>query len=214
MSEPSPSEPPKPLLLSEQLEALRRQFADKPATLGELIVALGSRAYMLLLIIFSLPFIAPVAIPGASTILGIIIASLSAQMAFGRLPWIPQRLLRHQLSPAFFSKLIPVTAKTVRLLERVLHPRWMPLTESALARGLHLGAICIAAILLAAPIFVPFTNLLPGWAILLLACGLLERDGIAIAIGHVSFLATLALFVALGAAATEGVIRLWQNLTG
>lgn len=201
-------------LLSEQLDDLRRTFSTQPATLGEVVFALGGRAYTLLMIIFALPFVVPVSVPGSSTPLGLIIASIAVQLAFGRLPWLPQKLLRWRLPAGFFTKLIPVTAKIVRVLERVLHPRWPQWTATGFIRGLHLLTIVIAALLLALPIFVPFTNMVPGWAVLLLACGLLERDGAAIAVGYLVFALTIVFFGLIGTAITEALVHMWERFVG
>lgn len=201
-------------LLSEQLEELRLTFSHRPATLREVVVSLEGRAYTLLMIVFALPFVAPVSVPGSSTPLGLIIASIAVQMAFGRLPWLPRQLLDWRLPPGFFARVIPVTAKIVRAIERVLHPRWPWWTASPVVKGIHLLAIVVAALLLALPILVPLTNMFPGWAILLLACGLLERDGVFILIGYAVFMITAAFFVLIGSAATEVLAHLWQWLAG
>ncbi|WP_158277364.1 exopolysaccharide biosynthesis protein [Opitutus sp. ER46] len=204
---------PRPRPLSEQLEELRVSFADRHATLREVIERLEGRAYTLLLIVFALPFIAPVSIPGSSTPLGLIIAILAAQMAFGKLPWLPRRVLDWQLPAGFFTKLIPVTARIVRRLERLLHPRWPAWTSSASLRAMHFGAITITSLLLSVPIFVPLTNMIPGWTILLLAAGWLERDGIVLLVGHVAFLVTLAFFALLGTTFTEAILHGWHWFT-
>lgn len=201
----------RPRLLSEQLEELRRAFADTPATLLEVVAALEGRAYTLLMIVFALPFSTPVSLPGSSTPLGIIIAVIAIQLAFGRLPWLPRRLLEWRLPAGFFTKLIPVTARVVRSLERVLHPRWPHWTNTPSARGVHLFTIVAAALLLALPILIPFTNMFPGWAILLLACGLLERDGAFLLAGYVVFGLTLVYFALIGSAISEALIHVWQR---
>ncbi len=198
-------------LLSEQLEDLRTLFAERAVTLRDLVLALEGRAYTLLIVLFALPFVLPVSVPGSSTILGGIIAVIAAQLAANRLPWLPKRLLERPLPKGFFQRVIPVTARLVRFIERVLHPRW-PNWTGARPKVVHLLTIVAAGFLLALPIVVPFTNMFPGWVILLLACGLLERDGVFVLIGYAVFLFTLLYFAPIGAAATEGLIHLWRWL--
>lgn len=205
---------PRPKLLSEQLQELRRRFADYPATVREVIAALEGRAYALLMIIFALPFAPPVSVPGSSTPLGLIIAVIAVQLAFGRLPWLPRRVLDWRVPPGFFTKLIPLTERIVRALERVLHPRWPRWTNTPPARALHLLTIVAAALLLALPILVPFTNMFPGWVILLVACGLLERDGLFILVGYATFLVTLVYFALIGSAITGGLVHTWHWIAG
>ncbi len=212
MSAPDLGASDRPRRLSELLDGMRLTFADRRATLREVVRLLEGRAYTLLIVIFALPFVAPVSVPGSSTPLGLVIASVAVQLAVGRLPWLPKRVLDSPLPAGFFTKLVPVTAKIVKALERVLHPRWLVWTATRSVRAFHLFAIAGAALLLALPIVVPFTNMTPGWVILLLGCGLLERDGIALLVGYLVFAATLTFFTLIGSALTEGVVHGWHWL--
>ncbi len=201
-------------LLSVELAKLRDAFAGRPATTRELIVALGTRAFALLMIIFALPFVAPVSLPGSSTPLGLIIAIVAGQLALGRLPWLPRRLLDAKLPPGFFEKLLKVTQGIVRWLEKFLHPRLPLLTGAAWVRAVHLLAVVVAALLLALPMPIPFTNTFPAWAILLFACGLLERDGLFVLGGYVMLVATTVFFVLLGDKATDALAHVWHWFGG
>lgn len=204
----------RPPLLSEQLADLRRRFAGRSANLRDVLDALQGRAFTLLLILFALPFVAPVSVPGSSTPLGLVIASIAVQLAFGRLPWLPRWLLRWRLPVGFFTKVIPVTQRIVGRIERVLHPRWPLLTATPPRRAVHLLVMASAALVLALPLPLPFTNTLPGWTVLLLACGLLERDGIFLAAGYAVFAATLVFFTLLGSAISNALIHSWHWLAG
>jgi hypothetical protein len=204
----------RPRLLSEQLADLRSRFAETRASLREVLAALEARAFTLLLILLALPFVAPVSVPGSSTPLGLLIATVAVQLAFGRLPWLPRRVLDWRLPAGFFTKVIPVTQRIVQKLERGLHPRWSMLTATPTWRAVHLLTITVAALLLALPILVPLTNTLPGWTILLLGCGLLERDGVFVALGHAMFIATVVFFLLAGSAITTGLLHLWHWVAG
>jgi hypothetical protein len=209
-----PAAAPKPRLLSEQLADLRLRFAERRASLREVLVALEARAFTLLMILLALPFIAPVSVPGSSTPLGLLIAGVAVQLAFGRLPWLPRRVFDWRLPAGFFTKVIPVTQRIVVKLERVLHPRWPQFVELPSWRAAHLLTITFAALMLALPIFIPLTNMLPGWAILLLACGLLERDGVFIALGYGMLAITMVFFVVIGSAITAALEHMWHWAAG
>jgi hypothetical protein len=210
----APEPAPHPPLLSAQLAALRERFADRPATLREVIAALEGRAFTLLMILFALPFVPPISLPGSSTPLGLTIAGIAIQLAVGRLPWLPRWLLDRRLPAGFFTKVVSLTQRLVAALERVLHPRWPTLTAAPATRAVHLLVIFVAALLLALPMPIPLTNTFPGWTILLLACGLLERDGAFLVAGHVVFIATLVFFGLLGTAITNAIQHSWHWLTG
>ena len=200
--------------LSIELAQLRDAFAERPATLREIVGVLAGRAYELLMILLVLPFLLPVSVPGMSTPLGLAVAVIAAQLALGRLPWLPQRLLDRQLPPGFLWKVLGVTQGVVRLVERALRPRLLVVTGARWLCGVHLFVIVVAALLLALPMPIPFTNTLPGWTILLFAAGLMERDGLVVAAGYVMMLVTLILFVAVGAAINGSLSAVWQWLAG
>jgi hypothetical protein len=71
--------------------------------------------------------------------------------------------------------------------------------------------LVLAALLLMAPFgLIPFTNTLPGVAIIFLCLGLLQNDGRSIALGYVANLVTLAYFsliLGLGATAVSAGLQ-------
>jgi hypothetical protein len=208
---------PTPLLnparpLSVELAQLRDAFGGQPARLREVIGVLAGRAYELLMILFVLPFLLPVSLPGLSTPLGLAVAVIALQLALGKMPWLPRWLLNKQLPPGFLTKVVRVTEGVVRVLERVLRPRLLALTGARWLCGLHLGVVLFAALLLALPMPIPFTNTFPAWTVLLLAAGLMERDGVVVATGYVAMIATLAFFYGLQAAIHESLSAIWHWL--
>lgn len=191
---------------------MRRRFAERPVTLREVIYTLRGRAYTLLLILLSLPFITPLPLPGLSTPFGLAIGFIALRLSLGQRPWLPMKLQRKELPAGFFSKVFTVAARVIAFLEKFLRPRLAPLTASVALLRLHAFVILLAALTLLLPLPIPFTNSFPAWAILLLAAGLLERDGIFIIAGYVVFVLGVLYFVFLGEAATQLVEALWQWL--
>jgi hypothetical protein len=200
--------------LSVELAQLRDAFAERPATLREVVGVLAGRAYELLMILFVLPFLLPVSLPGMSTPFGLAIAVIAAQLAVGRLPWLPRWLLERRMPPGFLAKVVRVTEGVVKILERALRPRWLAVTGARWLCGVHLLVVLTAALLLALPLPIPFTNMFPGWTILLLAAGLMERDGLVVLSGYGAMIATLALFYGVEAAIAESMAAAWHWLAG
>ena len=65
-------------------------------------------------------------------------------------------------------------------IERLLKPRWLWLVKGNIER--FLAAVCVLmAFLLILPI--PLGNLPPGFSLLLISLGLIERDGVCVALG-------------------------------
>jgi hypothetical protein len=203
---------PLPRKLSEELADLQLRAGDRAVPLREVIYVLGSRAYLLLVILLSLPFIQPVPLPGLSTPLGLAIVLIALRLSLGQRAWLPMKIQRAKLPAGFFGRVITVTGRLLRFLEPVLRPRWPVLTATRWSNQLHALVILVAALVLLLPLPIPFSNLLPAWAIFLTACGLLERDGLFIGLGYVAFTLTVLYFVFLGNFAQDAVEHVWAWL--
>lgn len=203
---------PLPRKLSVVLAALHARAGERAVTLREVIYALQGRAYLLLIILLALPFIQPVPLPGLSTPLGFAIVLIALRLSLGQRPWLPMKIQRAGLPAGFFGKVMGFTSRLVRLLESVLRPRWGVLTGTALLNQLHAIVILVSALILLLPLPIPFSNVLPAWAIFLMACGLLERDGLFVVLGYVAFAIGAAYFILLGGIARVAVEHGWEWL--
>ena len=65
-----------------------------------------------------------------------------------------------------------------------------------LLRILTVLALASGGLLLLLPLPIPFTNTIPAWAVVLLAAGMMQRDGLLVLLGHCMTLASWA-FIAL-----------------
>lgn len=201
-----------PQKLSEEIGLLRARSEDRALTLREVIYVLRGRAYLLLVLLLALPFLTPLPLPGLSTPFGLAIAAVAFRLTLGQRPWLPKSLQRKQLPAGFFAKLFRVAERIIRFLEKFLRPRWAAFTGTALLLRLHALVMLIAAVALLLPLPIPFTNSFPAWAIVLIAGGLLERDGRAILLGYLVFVAGVLYFVFLGEATAQLVHALWDWL--
>jgi len=192
-----------PRKLSEELADLRVRAGERPITLREVIYLLGERAYLLLVLLLALPFITPIPIPGLSTPFGLAIAIIALRLSLGQRPWLSKNLQRKELPAGFIAKVFTVAEKVLRFLEKFLRPRLTVLTDTPLLQQLHAVLLLVAALALLLPLPIPFTNSFPAWTILLLAAGLLERDGAFVLAGYVVFAAGVLYFVFLGEAAVQ-----------
>ena len=167
--------------ISTILEALPKAVEGERITFGDLVDAFDARAYGPLIVIFAAPNILPVALPGISAVLGAPLILLTAQLMIGRRrPWLPGFLRRRSLARKDFERLVARIVPRLRRIERMIRPRF-PLLTGMLGKRL-IGA---AGLLLATIVFlpVPFGNVVPGIALVLMAVGLLGRDGLAVLAG-------------------------------
>lgn len=197
---PHPAQP-----LSAELAQLQDGLAGRPATLRLIVGLLAGRAWELLMILLVLPALLPVTVLGMSLPLGLAVTAIAAQLAFGRLPWLPRWLLDKELPAGSLGKVLGATRGVVGWLERVLRPRLLAVTGTRWLHALHLLVVCLTGLLLAQPLPIPFTHKLPALTILLLTAGLMERDGVVVIAGYVAMLVTLAWYVAVGAAIEQSL---------
>lgn len=191
--------------LSTELEALHARVKDESLTLTELNRALKARGSAVLLILLALPFCF-VAIPGLSVPFGIAIGCIGLCMAIGREPWLPQFIMSRRLSGARSCQLLRAGIKVARKLERVARPRLAFLHAGpAMPRLIGLG-IVVASLGLMLPLPIPFSNSIPAWAVVLLAIGSMEQDGLLVLLGHLTVVATWV-WIGLGGAVTVKTIQ-------
>lgn len=206
---PNPSQPRK---LSEEFALILKEFEVETVTLREVLGLLHGRGYVLLIMLLALPFCTPIPLPGLSTPLGLIIMIIGVRLALGAKPWLPGRLLDTRLPPEIFTKVFVVTRKLVLAFERLLRPRLLWMTGSPWLEQAHAVPLVICASMLLLPLPIPFSNIVPAWGILLVAGGLLERDGYFLIAGYVATIFTAG-FMALIAIFGRGTFdALWQWL--
>jgi hypothetical protein len=207
----SANQPP-PRKLSVELGELRTRAGERAITLREVIYTLQGRAYMLLVLLLSLPFVTPIPLPGLSTPFGLAIALIALRLSLGQRPWLPMKLQRRELPAGFLRKIFSVAERVLRFLEKFLRPRLTYLTDTPFLVQLHALLMLTAALALLLPLPIPFTNSFPAWTILLLAAGLLERDGLFILAGYLVFAAGVFYFIFLGEATAALLHELWQRV--
>jgi hypothetical protein len=187
-----PSDREDPLATSDVLLRLVRDFPGERLTMGDVVAGLEDRAFGLLMLLLALPNCPPMpGIPFLSTITGTPLAFFAGQLALGQpVPWLPRRLLRQSIGRAELLRVLEASAPYIRRVERLLKHR---LPQLATGRGERAaaGAAFLLAVILALPI--PGGNLLPAWAIMFFALGIVERDGVCVVIGFI--LAAFALAV-------------------
>ena len=202
--------------LGEQLASIIEQLPDDSITLGELLDVFGEEGLMLLTALLTLVFLIPVSIPGVSTVFGGAILLIGISRLIGKPLWIPSRLRDKALPAAKLRPALTSGMSWVRRMERISRPhRLRGMIDGALAGVFNNLAFILAALLLMAPFgFVPFSNTLPGIALLLYAVGFIQRDGVAVLLGHVANIATIIYFGILIAGGGLAVRELIQRMTG
>ena len=183
---------------SELLEDIIHSIKDEHVTLRDLLAMMGESGLLLLCALLSLPFLFPVSIPGVSTVFGAGIVLISAAITFNRLPWLPQTLADRRLESGRLKPVLERGVTMLRRFDRFFKPRLMGFASGAVVNRINGLVLMGAGLLLMAPLgLIPFSNTLPGIAILLLAAGISQRDGLVVLAGYAMVALTVVYFAAL-----------------
>lgn len=182
----------------DRLAAAICELPPDGVTLTEIRDLVGRDALLLLGALLTIVFLVPVSIPGVSTVFGAGIFLIGVSRLLGRDLWLPQRVGRRVVATERLRGALERGLAVFRRIERFSRPGRMPWATSGVARILNDGALVVGAALLMAPFgFIPFSNTAPAVALLFLAIGSLQRDGLCIVIGHCMILITVAYFAVL-----------------
>lgn len=192
-----------------RFSTILRLFAASPReriAIGELLDGFGDRSFGAAMLLLALPNMVPLP-PGASTIFGLPLMLIAAQLALGRRTvWLPAAIRNRSIATSVFSRIVALTRPYLRRAERLLAPRLQIMLSPVATRAI--GAACLVlATLIALPI--PLANFLGGVSVAAFSLGLLRHDGVAILAGwiaaSISFAATALVSGAVWIAAREMV---------
>jgi hypothetical protein len=200
-------------LLSELSRDADRRLARRPATavaepghhvidssdgltVGEILDATAHAGFgfvVALLALVAIPFV------GLSTPFGLAVGFVGAQIVVGKQrPWLPARIRRRAISVAALDRIARWLTRWTRWMTHLVRPRWPRWSSRIGFCAVGIGLI-VQGIGLALPLPIPGSNLVFLVPVLIYAIGVLDEDGVLIALGH---LATLVDLVA--------VVLLWQ----
>ncbi|HEY5705011.1 MAG TPA: exopolysaccharide biosynthesis protein [Terrimicrobiaceae bacterium] len=197
--------------ISDALRRLLHEAAGRPLMIREMVQILHGRGLQFMVILLCLPFLTPVTIPGISIPFGLAVTLCGLRIAFGHKPWLPAFILNRRISYSVLERMVHFGCKIYEKLEKVIRPRLGFLFTPGL--GMVTGlAIALSGIFLSLPIPPPFplTNTIPGFAIILLSLGLMERDGGLILCGYVLTLVSAIYVTLIALLGKAGVDQLWR----
>ncbi len=201
---------------SARLETLVEQIPVEGLTVAVLRDLVGQEGLLVLTILLTLVFMIPVSIPGVSTVFGACILLIGVSRLLGRTFWLPRRLAARVLPADKLRAGLRQGARWLRRMESILRPgRLASLASDGPAAAVNNAGLVVGAVLLMAPLaMIPFSNTLPALALLFLALGLLERDGVCILLGHLANLASMAYFGTLAIGGMVAVRAAFRALFG
>jgi hypothetical protein len=200
----------KVLSTSELFEKLATEHQKENISLGEIKSALHERGFGILFIIFCLPLLIPLPVPtGMGTALSVPIFFFSYQLLVNKdSPWLPSWVLSKTFGIESFRKIINKSLKPLRFVEKFLKKRALWVSDT---RGFEVF-IALFILLLNIPICLPFpmSNVIPAASIIVIAFGMLEKDGVMILIGIGVGIIAWIVCIAIGFALWYGAAEVMQ----
>jgi len=204
---PVPAGPAAGPRLADDLARLLALADGGPLPIARVVATMEDRGYALAVSFLAFPFVLPIPSLGMSAPIGFFLALAGLALVRGGTPSLPAFLERRHVAFPALRAMAAALQRARRVSGHVLRPRWAALLRGRARIGIGVS-LFVSAIILALPIPLPLSNFFPAAAILMLALGLLEGDGLMVLAGHVSTAAiTLGLYLAWGAA-QAGALRL------
>jgi hypothetical protein len=188
------------LRLADDLAHLMALADGRALPIARVMSAMEDRGYALALLFLAFPFVLPIPSLGMSAPVGFFLALTGLALARGSTPSLPAFLQRREIAYPALKAIASAIARMRRVSGRLVRPRLGPVTSGPARAAIGLS-LCCAAVILALPIPLPLSNFFPAAAILMLALGLLEGDGLMVMAGHAATLGLcVGLYLAWGAA--------------
>jgi len=198
------------LAISRRLDLLAASATARgdAVPLDWILGELHERAFGLFLLVLALPCCIPF-LYGIPQIVALPLMFVSAQLLVGRLtPWLPGRLGARDISTEGLQNLADRAGPWLRRIEALSRPRLGALTRTPADRLVGLALVLFSASIL---VPLPGTNTVPGIAVVIVAVGLLQRDGLMVIVGSLLGLAWIGTLIFAGATLAS-LIRGWLGM--
>lgn len=165
--------------LSQLLLDLKENFHGQDRlSVGELMDSFHERGFGFFLFLIALPAALPLPALGINTIIALPLLLLTGQQMLGfHTIWLPERIRRKQMEKKTLHKVIDMGLPWTGRLEKLIKPRLAFMTQGIFSNLIGLVGFILS---LAVTLPVPLTHTVPCMGIVLMAIGVLMRDGLAV----------------------------------
>lgn len=176
---------------SQVLFDLMQVVPSEGMTLRSLLHILGERGLLMACMIFCIPSLLPIPVPGMSVPQGIVIALVGLGILLNRSPFLPDRVLEYRIAHGNLAMILEKGIKLFSRIEKLSYPRLDVMTQGPALRLFNGVLLVTGALLLGAPFPIPFSNVIPAYGILFLAFGTMQRDGWLVIGGYLMLILTV-----------------------
>jgi hypothetical protein len=176
---------------SEILLDILERNPQEQITVQQIVNGLGTTSFGTSLMVFSIPEVVPIPIPGMSAIVAIPTAVISAQMILGHGEMkLPKAFLKRSFPRKAFAAAVKAIMPHLEKAEKRVKPRWSWASTPAAKRFLGVFVFLLSAVMV---LPIPMTNMPLAISIFLIGLGLTVLDGKMITAGVILGLASIAL---------------------
>ncbi|MEO1641908.1 MAG: exopolysaccharide biosynthesis protein [Pseudomonadota bacterium] len=165
--------------LQSLLRSLCSETSGERVSVGDLLNAVGRRSYGPVILLLGFVAISPLTlVPGANSLVALIILIFALQMVIGRdYPWLPRRALEFSFPRKYLISGAEKLDKHAHTVDQLLKPRLIFLTRAPFVQLVALALV--AAALVTFPLsFIPLGPVLPSLTVLFFGLAISARDGI------------------------------------
>jgi hypothetical protein len=196
---------PLPARTSEVLRELAYGEGER-VSFREILLGLRHRAFGFTMLIFALPCCVPMP-PGVPTVCGVALVIIALNLiAVRKRLWLPSAIADRSIARTDLRRLVDRMLPFLQRLERICKPRLTAMTEPIGKVFIGL-VVLVLGLLLILPIPL-LGNIPPGFAAVIIAIGVTERDGAVVLIGLLTSVAAIAIAGTAAWAAIVGIVRL------
>ncbi len=177
------------------LAAIELMGQDPKVSFAAIEQKLEGRGFASFALIFALPFVQPIPLPGVSIIIGLVMIAVGLRLTLGHAGILPRWLGRREIDGSKLVKMTQAARKAFAYIDPLFKPRLQLALQPPFNRAIGISiTLSGLALILPLPPVVLFSNSLPAWAIICVSVGYLERDGLFVLLGHLIAIATWVYF--------------------
>jgi hypothetical protein len=193
--------------LYTHLLELEKISETQDPTIKNIFSVFGPDGHYVLILFLVIPFLQPIPLFGLSTVVGGIIVIVATLAYFNKPPWVPERWSQKTMNRKTILLISAGAEKILTKLKILVHPRLIFFYQGPF-QFINFFFLVFNAVILALPLPIPFSNIVPAVPILLISFGKLEDDGLLTLLAYLYSV----LYVFLVFWLTQGAILSLENL--
>ncbi len=170
------------VIATDAIEGVVNSSSSDRVLIADLMAAMEGVGFGLAVMVFAFGILIPLPPPFPSIIsVPLVIFSLQMMVGF-KSPKLPQRFAKLTVKRSTLATLVRKSSPYIRRVESILRPRFYFMTKPFAERIVGFFVFVFSTFIL---LPMPLSNFIPGFGILIIAFGLLGKDGLAVICGIV-----------------------------